>query len=1316
MKTCLIFGGKKYRVNLGGEVLTIMNEWPQWSLPQIPTVGLTYEISADGTYAICTGLGTATDNNIRIASRYNGLPVTHIANSAFENCDTLTSITIPSSITTIGQYAFDNCDSLTNITVAESNATYKSIDGNLYIQDGPLLIISNYAIGKTDEEFIFPDNVVLISVGAFSGCDSLTSLTIPDSVSKIYAKAFYDCNNLSNVIIGNGVESIGNEAFYNCSNLTNIVIPNSVTNINKNAFENCSGLTSVTLGTGLTNIDRSAFKGCSSLTSIVIPDNVTSLSGSAFEGCSNLTNVIIGDGVTAIGGFQGCENLTDITIGANVTYVDDSVFTDSTSLTNIFVSDNNNTYKDINGNLYSKDGDIIVRYLTGKTDTDFTIPSSVATIAANAFENCSKLTEIVVPDSVTTIGSEAFTGCSNLTEITLPFVGATKDDETNVRLEHIFGYGYIPESLNKVTITAAERIGDYAFYACGSLTSVIIPDTVTSIGEGAFAECSGLTEIALPDGVTSIRDSAFRGCSGLTEIVIPEGITSISNYAFYWCSNLTSITIPDSVTSIGERAFEGCSSVTEIIIPANITSIGKYVFEECSNLTNVYYLGTEDNWNALNVAYLYNNTLIDNICYYAEEQPTKAGKYWHYNENGEIEIWESPVASEGLAYTLNEDGQSYSVSGIGSCTDTDIIIPAVYEGLPVTALSDNAFKEYAEVNSVVIPDSVTKIGKWAFRDCDNLNSVVIGNGVTIIDNQAFYGCGLISVEIGSSVESIGDLAFYGCGNLTSIIIPNSVTSIGNNAFAYCRRLVEVVNKSSAITITKGATDNGSLGQYALEVYNSSDTFNGTKLSNDSGYIIYTDGADKILVCYIGNETNLVLPSYITQINQQTFYYYQSRLTSIIIPESVISIGNYAFYGCGSLTNAYYLGTIGNLTIKANNTDLINNIYYYTESEPTEHGSFWHYVDGVPTVWDIILENTLEYALINGGTAYSVTGIGSYEGTDLIIPDTYGSNNLPVTTIADDAFYGGTDITSVTIGNNITNVGDDAFRNCTNLTDVYTNNIESWLKISFSNSYAHPNYYGQLHIVDSTGKDVKSLSIPSTVTSISGYALAHCSSLTSVTIPSSVTSIGTYAFWRCESLTSVTIPNSVTTINDRAFAYCTSLTSISIPASVTYVGAYAFDGCKDTGQTNSLTVYYVDKTGWSSQCNYSTQGSKRIWFSQTSSGGGGTSSSGTGLSQSDPVIVYAGSNSITLSGSSYKWFKFVPTTTKTYTITSSGSGDYKAVLYTGSTTSLSQLAQDDDSGGNLQFKITHTLNAGQTYFITVAKYNSSAAGALTLNIY
>ena len=218
----------------------------------------------------------------------------------------------------------------------------------------------------------------------------------------------------------------------------------------------------------------------------------------------------------------------------------------------------------------------------------------VTSIAADAFKNNTTVKTVVIPDSVKVIDAPIFAGCSSLKSLTIPYIagGELFNNEYGdyvSGLSKLFGTSNsdIPESLTKVVINGGDRVEDYAFYYCDSLTSITIPDSVTSIGVFAFDYCISLTNINIPDSVTSIGSYAFVGCSSLTSITIPEGVTSIGDYAFRWCTSLTSINIPDGVTSIGRGVFSDCDSLTSITIPDGVTSIGSGAFHNCDSLTSI---------------------------------------------------------------------------------------------------------------------------------------------------------------------------------------------------------------------------------------------------------------------------------------------------------------------------------------------------------------------------------------------------------------------------------------------------------------------------------------------------------------------------------------------------------------------------------------------------------------------------------------------------------------------------------------------------------------------------------------------------------
>ncbi len=549
--------------------------------------------------------------------------------------------------------------------------------------------------------------------------------------------------------------------------------------------------------------------------------------------------------------------------------------------------------------------------------------------------------------------------------------------------------------------------------------------------------------------------------------------------------------ISDSVTEIGNDAFYNYSALTSVEIPNSVTSIGEYAFYNCSSL---------------------NYTIEDNCKYLG-------------NSTNSYLCLVGVMSTDITCVVVNENCKVIGDVAFRECTS----LTSVTIGNSVTSIGSYAFRRCTSLTSIEIPDSVMRIGNDAFSGCTSLKSVTIGNSVTSIGRYAFWYCSsLTSVVISDSVTSIGYQAFDNCSSLTSVTIGDSVTTIEGSVFSGCYRLVEVINKSSSITVEKGATSNGYVGKYALAVYNSGDTFTGTKLSNDNGYIIYTDGEEKILVGCIGEETALTLPNFITQIHQYSFYDCDS-LTSITIPDSVTSIGYRAFFGCTSLTSI----------------DIPNSV--------TSIGEYAFY--NCSSLTSITIPDSV--TSIGYQAFYNCSSLTSVE-----IPDS-------VTTIGSSAFWYCSSLTSVVIPDSVTSIGYRAFYGCSSLTKIVlpfigstkdgtTNTHFGYIFGAYEYDYNYDYVPTSLKKVTVTGGDIE------------GHAFAYCSGLTNVEIPDSVTSIGESSFAYCYSLTRIEIPDSVTSIGSYAFYGCSGLTEIVIPNSVIEIGASAFRGC------SSLTKVIFDK--------------------------------------------------------------------------------------------------------------------------------------------
>ena len=442
--------------------------------------------------------------------------------------------------------------------------------------------------------------------------------------------------------------------------------------------------------------------------------------------------------------------------------------------------------------------------------------------------------------------------------------------------------------------------GDGTCYVSGigtcTDTDVVIPstspagDSVTSIGANAFCGAAGTFFEVESNSVEILRnDGEFYDGANLTSITLPNSITSIGDRAFFGCSLLTSITLSDNLTSIGQNAFHACLSITSITIPNTVTSIESEAFLFCSSLVSITYQGTQAQWDAISKGYGWD---------------TLTGDYdlitYSY--------------SEWLEFTSNGDGTCY-VSGIGTCTDTDIVIPPTSPaGDRVTSIGDEAFFGCSSLTSVIIPDGVTSIGDDAFDRCVALERIKIPDSVTCLGVYygPFIGCtSLESIEIPDGVTKICDGAFFGCSSLTSVTIPDSVTYIGVNAFDGCSSL-------ASITIPGSETRISHYAFYGCTRLTSVTIQNGVRYIEDSVFRNCTALASITIpdsVTELGfssfdsctSLTSITLPSGIVAIDPWMFCNC-TNLTNITIPSSVSYICAAVFYGCSSLVSITYQGT------------------------------------------------------------------------------------------------------------------------------------------------------------------------------------------------------------------------------------------------------------------------------------------------------------------------------------------------------------------------------------------------------------------------
>ena len=626
---------------------------------------------------------------------------------------------------------------------------------------------------------------------------------------------------------------------------------------------------------------------------------------------------------------------------------------------------------------------------------------SVTGIGNRAFYASADLTSVSIPNSVTSIGTGIFEGCTSLASIVVEDGNAVYDSRENCNAVIETAGNKLLNGCNGTVIpNSVTSIEELSFVGSG-LTTIIIPNGVTSIGRKAFFECSGLTSVTIGSGVPSIGEQAFGYCGSLKKVelnnnaivskkyawetnssikdifgnkveeyVLGEDVTAIGDAAFNDCNQLISVYMTDNVTSIGEYAFYRCEKLSSCRMSANVTSIGDFAFYWCLGLTSITIpSGLTD---------IEKSTFYGHIKRVEINSNSIVSRDYDWNS---LAYYFGPEVEE---FVLGEEITSIGKNAFKSSSVISINIPS-----NVTSIGETAFIGCYRLSSIHIPANVSSIGANAFYDCPSLTSIQVENGNTAYDsrencnaiietatNTILWGCQ--NTVIPNTVTAIGDNAFYMCSGLTSIDIPNSVTAIGENAFAGCNGLT-VANIPNSVTI---------IGKYAFS--------------------------------HCTQLTGITIPNTVITIDEGAFFFC-SGLTSVTIPNNVTTIAYRAFTGCSGLTS---------IQVESENA-----VYDSREN------------------CNAIIE-TADNTIILGCQ-------------NTVIPNS-------VTSIGDEAFWACTSLTSISIPNSVTSIGNGAFNQCINLT---------------------------------------SICIPNGVTSIGKVAFVECSKLATVIIPNTITTIGNYAFIR-----------------------------------------------------------------------------------------------------------------------------------------------------------------------------------------------------------
>ena len=802
----------------------------------LETLNITYTLDKKNHTYTVTGVKDEQVKNIDLPRQLTIDNVIYelesIGYHAFSDCSSLTSITIPDSVTSIEYSAFNNCTQLQSVTF-EPNSKLKSIGDSAFKNCSSITSI------------VIPSSVISIEKWAFDGCRSLTSITISNSVTSIGYGAFYGCGYLEQVNYGGTISEwasidFGNEwanplskyraKLYISDELQENIVLEGIEKIGSYAFYNCDFIKTISILDSVTSIGEYAFKDCSFLTSITIPSNVTSIGYHAFYDCDSLT--IYCEASSKPSGWDSDWNYSNRPVYWGINEIN-------------FIEKDGIQYVIINEEA------VITRYVG--TSTNVVIPTTiefngktydVTSIGRYAFSNCSELQNVTFePNSkLKSIGDYAFCDCDSIERVN--FKGTisqwasidfgNKDanplSNNNAKL-------YINDKLQEnIVLEGIEKIGNYVFYNCGFIKTITIKDDVTSIGEDAFRGCSSLTSITIPNSVTSIGKAAFSDCNSLIiycEVSEkPSGWDDYWNYdnwnsryiPVYWGINennftekdgikyvivdeeavitryvgtSTNVVIPTTiefngktydVTSIGGSAFYKCTQLQSITFEPNskLESIGDYAFSGCSSLTNI--------------------TIPNSVTSIEKEAFSRCTglQTVTFEPNSKLES----IGEDAFFYcsSLKTITVPSSVTNIREGAFSNCIRLKSIDFEPNSKLKNidaAAFYQCYSLTSITIPSSVTSIGKAAFSDCNSLTNIIIPSGVASIENQTFSGCSsLINITLPSSVTNIGESAFHNCTKLQNVTFESNsnLKSIGLEAFRNCNSLKSITIPSSVTSI------------------------------------------------------------------------------------------------------------------------------------------------------------------------------------------------------------------------------------------------------------------------------------------------------------------------------------------------------------------------------------------------------------------------------------------------------------------------------------------------------------------------------------
>ena len=1076
---------------------------------------------------------------------------------------------------------------------------------------------------------------------AFYLNSDLTSITIGKNVRELENNAFYYCENLETITfaVGSIMTKIGETAFYNCRKLKNIVnFPSGITTIEARAFEDCRALESIDIPAGVTTLSEGLFTSCRALDNVYIPGTVKTVSTNAFANCTAMTKVTLAEGITTLqaGCFYNCTGLGQVTIPASVTSMTGNPFSLCTGLTSITIAPGNTSYIVSDGVVFNSSRTQLVFCLVTKTGA-YSVPAGVTTIASSAFSKCSGLTAITLPATVSEIGYSAFIECTGLTEMTIPegvttIYSGTLGGCTSLKtvrlpstITHIYSQAFaaIGKALEKFYIyaTSVPSTSSDIFYSTTiSGATLIVPEAALEAYKAAkpwygFGNIRG----ELPGDVEQFTAKTAEGVELTVKVIDRDAMTAKigdGTNAAVAVGTAGPVTLPSevkgfSLTSIAANAFKNCNAITEITIPAGM-AVESGAFSGNTALATVRSLSLEaydiaaDAFDADTYSHATLLVAVNQADAFAAAQGWKQFKtIGGFIPEGLTEF--SVKNAEGL--TLNyivkdreamtvEVGkkESWGYSTILSPLDNGpLIIPAEVLGCRVVGIADNAFSARNYLTSLSIPSTVTTIGN-AFGGCSGITTVTVDADNPVYDSR--NGCNAIietatnklvvgfkTTVIPGSVTTIGTYAFSNCG-LTRIVIPATVTYINRDAFFNITNACKFIAESSApIACDEEAFDvrsgnelyvpQGAIATYQAaqgwkafstirEYYPESvSTFTATLADNVSMTFKILD--HEAMTVQIGDGTSAAI---------STTTAGSLEMPTNVNGYSVVAIGSKAFANCSGLTVITIPTTNPDIASKAfSGNTALERVICKGNAYDIAADAFDSYAYNNTTL-EVKFEYQAAFAVAQGWKEFKNVDSGMTVGTTFTEANADGV----------DITYTVTSLSPATV-----NIGKDEN------TLAIDKELNEWVTIpsvvnGFTVTGVAPRAFASCW-------DLKGVTLPPTITTLSEYAFYSACFSSSLELPEGITTIPYNAFMFAYS-EHYTLPSTLKTIARGAFQYSQVL-SVTIPASVETIGNDAFASCRKLNSVRMLsaTPIAISSSAFPTRANiylYVPQGSKEAY--------------------------------------------------------------------------------------------------------------------------